>query len=216
MPEPRNLGLKDSRGKPLRHKYLCQEKDPQGLFFLLPGDNYGVDGPLLYFPSRMLFSDGWDTIAVTYGYQSAGEIFSPAHIPNIVDECAAALQRVLEERGYPRIVLAGKSLGAAVIAVLCTMDKKLVNLRAVYLTPPLGTPVFDPVFLETRGEAYIAVGTADRFYEESAFNELHTRRSFSYTLIPQGDHSMNIPGDLSGTLDAHARVTKDLIKFAEG
>lgn len=215
MPEPILLNLKDSMGKALRHKYLCQDEPPAGLFFQLPGDNYAVDGPLLYFPSRMLFTAGWDTMALTYGYQSAGELFSPAHIPGIVDECAIALERVLDQRSYPRIVIAGKSLGAAVAVVLSTTNDSLRIVRTVCLTPPLGTPVFDPVFLDMQQQAYLALGTADRFYEEAVFNELQSRRAFAHTLVPHADHSMYVEGDLSATLEAHERVTQDVIAFAQ-
>jgi acetyl esterase/lipase len=216
MPEPMILDLKDSEGRRLRHKYLRQEGEARGLFFQLPGDNYGADGPLLYLPSRMLFSNGWDTFSMSYGYQSAGGPFSSAYIPAIVEECAAALEIVLAQYSYDKITMAGKSLGAAIIAVLLTMDQGLDRVRAVYLTPPLGTPVFDPVFIETQNASFLALGTADRFYDQKAFSELSQKKGFEYTLIPGADHSLYIEGDLRATLDAHARVTEAVIEFAEG
>lgn len=216
MPEPVILDLKDSKGRTLRHKYLRQEGEGRGLLFQLPGDNYDTDGPLLYFPSRMLFSNGWDTFSLSYGYQSAGKLFTPAYIPAIVEECAASLEIVLAQHAYDRVTLVGKSLGAAIIAVMLTMDLGLDWVRAVYLTPPLGTPVFDPVFIETQNASYLALGGADRFYDEKVFNELKQKKVFEYTIIPGADHSLYIEGDLTATLDAHARVTEAVIAFAEG
>lgn len=216
MPEPRNLGLIDSRGKALRHKYLSQEASPRGLLFQLPGDHYGVDGPLLYFPGRMLYSVGWDTFSLSYGYQSAGESFSPSHIPAIVDECSAAIGALLQQRSYPKLVLTGKSLGAAVVAVLLTMEMELDYARAIYLTPPLGTPVFDQVFIETKNASYIALGLADRFYNEQTLNQLQAKKEFRCTLVPGADHSLYIEGDLSATLQAHERVARAAFEFAQG
>jgi len=215
MSEPVYLDLKDSVGRPLRHKYLCQPDASRGLFFQLPGDNYGVDGPLLYFPSRVLFSEGWDTCSMSYGYQSAGKPFTPEYIPGIVEECAGSLEVVLRQRSYPKLALCGKSLGAAVIAILLTMELDLDHAQAIYLTPPLGTPVFDPVFLETQAPAYLALGTADRFYDETRFNELLAKREFEYTLIAEGDHALNVEGDMDATLRGHASITRAVVEFAQ-
>jgi acetyl esterase/lipase len=215
MPEPVRIDVKDTRGNPLRHKYLRQTGEARGIFYQLPGDNYGVDGPLLYFPSRMLFSAGWDTFSLNYGYQSAGESFSPTHIPEIVEECGAALETVLKQREYTKVVLAGKSLGAAIVAVLLTLGLDLEHARAVYLTPPLDTPVFDPVFVETENESYLALGTADRFYDEKKFNELLSEKRFEYTLIPDADHSVYIEGKLEATLQAHEDITRAVVDFAQ-
>lgn len=215
MPEPVSLELEDSNGAPLRHKYLRQREHARGLFFQLPGDNYGADGPLLYFPSWVLYSEGWDSFSLSYGYQSRAESFSPMHIPAIVDECAAALEAVLGARRYDNVVLAGKSLGAAVIAVLLTMDMGLEHARAIYLTPPLGTPVFDPVFLETENVSYMALGSADRFYDEETLTKLRTGKDFAFTLIPDADHSLCVKDDLKATMSAHERVTGEVVEFAQ-
>lgn len=215
MPEPVYLKLKDARNRPLRHKYLRHDRAAEGLFFQLPGDNYSADGPLLYFPGRMLFSEGWDTFSLSYGYQSAGKPFAPEYIPGIVEECAGALEVVLRQRSYPKVALAGKSLGTAVVAVLLTMDLDLDHARAIYLTPPLGTPVFDPVFLETQAPAYIALGSADRFYDEAGFDALSARKEFEYTLIANADHSLYVQGDLKATLRAHERVTQSVVDFTQ-
>ena len=216
MPEPMKLELQDLTGAPLRHKYLRQEEHAQGLFFQLPGDNYGVDGPLLYFPSRVLYSEGWDTFSLSYGYQSRAEPFSPMHIPAMVEECSTALEIVLEARNYSNVALVGKSLGAAVTAVLLTMGMNLDHARAIYLTPPLGTPVFDPVFLETKNASYIAMGSADRFYDEEALEELRAEKDFALTLIPEADHSLYIENDVKATMIAHERITIDVVEFVKG
>ncbi|MGD2162463.1 MAG: hypothetical protein PVI81_08070 [Anaerolineales bacterium] len=214
MPDPTVLDLKDSRGNPLRHKYMRQAGDAHGMYYQLPGDNYGVDGPLLYFPSRMLFSEGWDTFSLSYGYQSAGESFAPEYIPAIVEECRGALENILAQRDYPRLVLAGKSLGAAVIALLLSMELELEHARAVYLTPPLGTPVFDPVFVQTKNESYLALGTADRFYNEHKLSQLQSEKPFEYTIVPDADHSIYIEGELGATIQAHEKIARAVVDFA--
>lgn len=202
-----------SDGSPLIHKFYRQEDEPSGLLVTLPGNHYGVDGPLLYYPSELLCTAGWDTLALTYGYQKAGEEFHHDMVPSVVQECQVAIQLTISKRDYPRIGLVGKSLGAFVIAQLCSMEEGFEAIRCVYLTPPIGTPFFDPFFLQTAQPAHLAIGTKDRFYQSQALEDLQAKRAFGLTLIEGADHSMDVAGDLDASIEAVRRVTQDGVEF---
>lgn len=210
------LPFKASDGNPLIHKFYRQEDEPSGLLVTLPGNHYGVDGPLLYYPSELLCEAGWDTLALTYGYQTAGEEFHHDTVPSMVQECHAALALIISERDYPRIGLVGKSLGAFVIAQLCNMGDGLDKVRCVYLTPPIGTPFFDPFFLQTVQPAHLAIGTRDRFYQSQALEDLQAKRAFGLTLIEGADHSMDVAGDLDASIEAVRTVTQEGVDFLVG
>ena len=214
MPEPKYLDLKSASGKPLRHKYFQQVRDPQGLLVLLPGDNYGVDGPLLYYPGQNLYERGWDTLALTYGYQSEAAPFSTEVISGMLKECEQAVTAALGARHYSRIGLVGKSVGAAVVAVLCETEPLLEHARTVYLTPPIG-PLFDQVFMGTSQPAYIALGTKDRFYSEEGLESLQASRAFSLSVVNDADHSLNIVGDLNRTLGILEQVVDEAVAFID-
>ncbi len=212
MPEPTYLDLKSSSGKPLRHKYFQHEGDPRGLLVLLPGDNYGVDGPLLYYPGQILYERGWDTLALTYGYQSEAAPFSIEVIPGMLQECGGAVRAALKERPYTRIGLVGKSIGAAILAVLCETEPLLEYARSAYLTPPLG-PLFDRVFMGTFQPAYVALGSEDRFYSTDAIESLQAGRAFSLSVVEDADHSLNVAGDLKRTMGIIERVVEETVAF---
>jgi hypothetical protein len=207
------LPLKTFDGRPLMNKFYRHESDPSGLLITFPGNHYGVDGPLLYYPSEMLGETGWDTLAVSYGYKTAGMEFGHEVVPGILEECQRAMEFMLGEFVYPRIGLLGKSLGCLVIAQLCNEFEGLVGARCGYLTPPLGTPFFDQIFLQTTQPAHLAIGTKDRFYDPQTLEALQETRSFGLTLIEDADHSMNILDNLEGTLQAIGRVTRDVVEF---
>ncbi len=213
MPEPTYLDLQSVEGVPLRHKYFRQQSDPTGLWVCFPGDNYGVDGPLLYYPSLRLWEAGWDTIAITYGYQSAGQPFSIEVIPDLMEECSSAVRSVLSEREYPWLCLAGKSLGAGVVALLCQALNELDETVAVYLTPPVGTPLFTPVFSDTHQRSLLLIGTADRYYDPEHLENLQKERPFNLVTIPDADHSMNVPGDFPRSLSALELVTEAILSW---
>ena len=209
------LPLKTIEGRPLLHKFYRQEGDAKGLLVTFPGGNYGMDGPLLYYPSELLGAAGWDTLALTYGFQLSMEPFSPKAISDLLEECRVAVGVITEEREYPRLSLIGKSLGAAVVAFLCQTEPYLAGARAAYLTPPLGMPFFDPIVSQTAQPAYLAIGTQDRFYDPQVLESLLAKRSFELTVIEGADHSMDVTGDLEASLEAVKRIVGEVLEFLQ-
>ena len=207
------LPLKTIEGRPLLHKFYRQEGDAKGLLVTFPGGNYGMDGPMLYYPSELLGAAGWDTLALTYGFQLSMEPFSPKAISGLLEECREAVGVITEEREYPRLSLIGKSLGAAVVAFLCQTEPHLAGARAAYLTPPLGMPFFDPIVSQTDQPAYLAIGTQDRFYDPQVLEALLAERSFELTVIEGADHSMDVTGDLEASLEAVKMVVGEVLEF---
>jgi predicted alpha/beta-hydrolase family hydrolase len=207
------LPIQTSDGRPMMHKFYRQQYDPKGLIVLLPGGNYGVDGPMLYYLGEMLQASGWDSFAVTYGYQTRMEELSVETIPGLVGECIAAVQQLLSERTYPRVGLAGKSIGASVAAHICQVEPTLEAARLVLLNPPLGHAFFDSTFLDTTQPTFLATGTADRFYDAAALETLRLSRAFELCLIENADHSMDVVGNLGASVDAVKRVVAESASF---
>ncbi len=207
------LPIKTSDGRPLMHKFYRQEREAGGLLVLLPGGNYGVDGPMLYYLSEILQAAGWDSLAVTYGYQTRMEELSLETIPGLVGECVAAVQHLLSERSYPRIGLAGKSIGASVAAHICKLESELAAARLVLFNPPFGHPFFDSTFMDSKQPAFLATGTADRFYNEAAIEALRASRVFELCVIDNADHSMDVVGNLEASLEAVKQVVAKSVVF---
>lgn len=207
------LPLKSAGGRPLVHKYARHRDDPAGLALFFPGQYYGVDGPLLYYLNDWLSRCGWDTFALTYGFQTTMEAVSAAVMAATLDECQEAVRAVFRERDYGRVALVGKSIGTGVVAHLCCGEPSMAKASAVHLTPTLEAPLFDPLFAETKQPAFLAMGTADPFYSAAALDRLRQQRSFSLCLIEGADHSLMIPGDLDASLAALRRVTKEAATF---
>ncbi len=213
MTETVRLPLKTSDGYPLVHKFYRQEGESQGLLMTFPGDRYGVDGPLLYYLSELMWARGWDTLAVTYGFQLTMKPFSTDVIPGLLQECRAAVEEVLTQRTYPHLGLAGKSLGAGVVAYLCQSEPSLAEARAVFFTPALGTPLFDPILVELHHPSYVAIGTQDRFYDPEILNALQASRHFELTVIEGADHSMDVFGDLEASVNAVKKIVAEVGEF---
>ncbi len=213
MTEWEHLPLTAASGGPLMHQFRRHPQDAAGLLMVFPGNRYGTDGPLLYYPRARLWRAGWDTLAVVYGFQTAMTDFAPERFEETQAECREAVRAALSRAPYRRLALLGKSLGASVVAHLCAALPELAGARAAYLTPPLGTPGFDPVFPTTPQPAYLALGTADVFYRPEALQALRGAKPFELTLIQGGDHSLDVGGDEQASLRALGSVSKEAAGF---
>jgi dienelactone hydrolase len=213
MAELVSLGLQTADGRPLMHKFYRQSDEPAGLLIAFPGNHYGMDAPLLYYPCELLQAAGWDTLALSYGFQSAGAELADQALPGLIQESTTALQATLAARPYRRLALLGKSLGAGLVAYLCGAEAALAQARIVCLTPALGTPLFDPLLVRTTQPLLLAMGTADRFYDPRALEKLQAARPFELVLVQGADHSMDLPGDLPASLEAVRQVVAAAVAF---
>jgi hypothetical protein len=118
----------------------------------------------------------------------------------------------MAERDYSRLVLIGKSLGAALVGLLCLQMTLPEWTRAVYLTPPLGS-MFNPTFLDTKQPSCIALGTQDRYFDVKALRDLEEAKDFKLIKVENADHSMNVKYDLKASLNALHVVVEEVVTF---
>ena len=205
------LPLKSHDGRPLPHTFY--EAEGTGILLVLPGLHYGPDGPALYLLAKRMQAAGWDTLGLTYGFQAAMTFPWTDHAGETLAECRAALEAVRLHRSYERIAVVGKSLGTILLVQLCAEGVVPEEARVAHLTPPLGNPVFDGAFAETRQAAYIAIGTRDRFYDPAALQALAAKRPAYLRVLEGADHGLDVPGDLAATLRAVGQVVEDTTAF---
>jgi phosphoglycolate phosphatase len=208
-----HLPIQTSDGRPVAHAFHRQDQAPRGLLICLPGQSYGVDGPLLYYPKRILQSRGWDTLGLTYSFQTTMSGLTAEAVAASMAEAKAAVQMAIRQRTYPQLCLVGKSLGAGVLAWLCREEESLGRARAAFLTPLLGTPIFDTAFVESRSRAYVAIGTRDRFYDPAALDRLRSQRPFELRVVEGQDHGLDFNGSLEASLGDLQAVVGDLVEF---
>jgi predicted alpha/beta-hydrolase family hydrolase len=214
--EVTRLSLTTAEGDALAYRHYRVAQEPEGLAILLPGVHYGPDGPLLFYPAAALREAGWDTLQLTYRFQRDILDFDPATLMTVVEDCRNAVSAGLAQRSYGKLIYLGKSLGAGVEALLCAEGSVGIPTRAVYFTPPIGMPIFDPFFGRTPQPAHIILGTGDRFYDEDALARLRQARPFGLTLVEGADHAMIIPGDLDGSIRVLRRTTQETLAFCIG
>lgn len=210
-----HLPVRTPEGQPIVNAYHRQDSEPSGLLICLPGQSYGVDGPLLYYTRRMLLDRGWDTLGLTYAFQGTMADLTAETLAACMSEARVLVRAGRSARDYPRLGLIGKSLGSSVLAWLCREEGDLAQARAAYLTPLLGTPLFDAAFAASSTRAYVALGTEDRFYDSAALEKLQAQRPFALRLVPGQDHGLDFNGDLDASLWDLRSIVDELVAFFE-
>lgn len=195
------------------HTFYRQESAPGGLLIVLPGLHYGPDGPLNYHVSHGLRAKEWDTLGLTYGFQAAVKSGYMESWLTTLDECRDAIRHSVECRPYPIVAVVGKSLGSSLLATLGAEMPELATARLAHHTPPLGMPSIDDLLATARQPMYLALGTADNFYDPSRLSALRARRPMLVRVIEGADHGMDVPGDLQATMRAVRQVVEDTLSF---
>lgn len=208
------LPARAADGRPLPHRYFRHPGGAEALLVTLPGRLYGVDGALLYYPSLLLARRGWDTLAISYVFQTSPGAETP-EVAVLAEECLVTLRAALQGRAYTRIGLVGKSLGASVAARLCASAPEVAAARAAFLTPLLGTPLFDPDFARAAQPACLVAGTADSVFDEQALGALAAGRPFRLVRVEGGDHSLIVDGDLEASLRALETAVSEVLDFLQ-
>jgi dienelactone hydrolase len=198
--------LIDDEGRPLMAKFLPSAERGVGLLAVFPGKMYSADAPLFKGIIDALARRSWEIMVASYEPVRRGE-------DEIVARARLALERLIPARGPAAVALAGKSLGTPYVARVCLGSRLLSTARVAYLTPLLGNPAFDEAFARSAQPAYVAIGTADPFYDRGALSRLRAARPFELTVIEGADHGMNVLEDAEASARAVEQVVGEVVKF---
>jgi hypothetical protein len=156
---------------------------------LLPGRGYGPQAPLLYYSRLLLRSLGWSIRTVHWEKVP----FDPADHAAI----AAFARDVLAPADPERDLVVGKSVGS--LALPAAAER---GLPGIWLTPLLGIEDVRRAAARAAGTTLLIGGTADPYWDGGAA----AATGAEVLEVPGADHSLELPGDLEGTLSVLSTV----------
>jgi hypothetical protein len=214
------LGISGHGGEPVPNQFLRQKSATSTLAVLLPGQGYTARMPLFYYSVQIALERGWDVLSVDYGYspleydgnlEVRRQRFE-ARTRELHADVDAALASGLKERDYERLVLIGKSLGTRAMEHLLSsgIDHDVWN---VWLTPLINEPEVRVQVERYPGRTFVAIGTEDFAYDGDYLDRLRASGTVDVVVIEGADHSMDIPGDIAGSIRAVGEVMSRLDAF---
>jgi hypothetical protein len=211
-----SMPISGFRGRPLANTFVRQEGGAQRLGILFPGVAYTADMPLLYYTRAVLLELGADVLSVESNYHRNAEyqkLGPEDRYRWVTEDAKAAADSALAQRDYRQVILAGKSLGTVAVASLAATDSRLSKASCIWLTP-LVREAGQRAQIQQGGQRGLFVaGTADSLYDPAHWDELVQSVNGQGLLVPDADHSLEVPGDLMAGLRALERYVSVLQEF---
>jgi hypothetical protein len=151
------INIESPFGVTTRSPFSYHEPASDKLMVMLPGRGYTNDAPVMFHTRQMALENGYDVLAVQYGFQAANADLQPEHLPFLQQDVTLAAQSVLA-REYREVCVVGKSLGTPLAVELA---KTLTNEEiSLILLTPIGAALLDMTSLRTLA----VIGTEDPLY----------------------------------------------------
>jgi len=175
---------------------IRHEGDPARCVVLLPGIRYFSQAPLLWFAREAARAGGWSVVEVDERAPADEEPFGWMR---------AQAERALEVAGGAgTIVVIGKSLGSIAATVH--------DGPATWLTPLLDRPEIAAALAATRAPTLLVGSPDDPTWGDGTVPE---NAALEVLELPGLDHSLQVSGDPSRSLDVLRDVTARVSSFLE-
>jgi hypothetical protein len=173
---------------------LQHEGDPSRCAVLLPGIRYFSQAPLLWFAREVAQAQGWSVVEVDERAPGDQEPFEWMR-----GQAQSALEAAA---GANLVVVIGKSLGSAAAT--------LVSGPAVWLTPLLTRPDIVGALANATEPTLLVGSPADSSWGDGTVPD---NPALEVLELPGLDHSLQVSGDASASLDALRSVTERIASF---
>lgn len=198
------LDIRGFGGRVVPNSLYRLEPPSTRVMLVFPGWAYTVEAPLLFYMRLLAEELGADVLVLDYGYdrlEGFAEISEDEQDEWFGREVQAAFDAV---RHYGQFTLVGKSIGTQAIGELLANQPVLGSAAVVLLTPTLSEPRFRGRLETIPNRCLTIIGSCDPAY--TADNIELARRLGDLHIVGDADHSLNIRGSLSRSIDELANV----------
>ncbi|MED4205710.1 alpha/beta family hydrolase [Neobacillus mesonae] len=200
------------------YTWIRGEQPNKSISIMLPGLGYTTQRPLFHYATNLCVNHNIDILHINYQY-SQNEHFKKLSEPEqdqwMYDDVMAIAHEVLKEQEYKQCFLLSKSLGTIPMAKEWT-DRSLENtMSGIWLTPLLKDNNVYQAILNTELPSLVVIGDKDSHFIEERVATLKHNQLVSIVVIPNADHSLEIKGDITATMDAIKEVTLKIQEFIQ-
>lgn len=202
-------------GENVPNEFVRQPAGSTSLALILPGVGYTSAMPLLYYAERLLIERGCDVLTVDYDYRSISRTLPRNEWQErLFADTLQSLSVAYGHHSYASVVLVGKSLGTMAMAHLLESQRWPIG-ASVWLTPILRREDVRRELEKMSHRAFVATGTDDGEYDKPLLHELEQRHGVDVCTIESAEHSIDIVGDVPGSVEAVRTVMQRVQAFLE-
>jgi hypothetical protein len=210
-----SLSISGHGGEMVPNHFLGQDGDATQLALFFPGLGYTCDMPAFYYTQNMLESSA-DLLRVEYAYGPATSFKSIADIEQFAPlfaDATAAWNAVRNNKPYQTVTLIGKSLGTMAVGHLLAVDQSIPETQVIWLTPLLRSERLFRQIQAFRGRSLIVIGTEDPHYDPEILASFRKTPGAEVMTIDGADHGLDIPGDITGSVEAMQTIVAAIERF---
>jgi hypothetical protein len=207
------LEIAGYKNEAVPNTFFRQDGETRHLAVLFPGYGYSAHMPLIYYPGRLLMSQGADVLRVEYAYNERADFKAATEVERDLwfqADVAASFTSALRQGSYQKVTLVGKSLGTLAMGHLLAREGPGPAPQCVWLTPLLRDARLIKRIVQTRPRSLFVVGTADVHYEAESLAEVQRATGGEGVIIDGADHSLEIPDD---TLRSIRAIETVMVRF---
>lgn len=205
------------RDKTVPNRFFRNVGPANGLAVLFPGLRYTCDMPLLFYPTKLFLTKGFDVLQLQTDYTD--DRFSSNSPDRQLDwlgaDAQGALQAGLAQREYPHLVLVGKSIGTLAMSVLLLNQPELRAHVTVWLTPLFRLPLVEQATQQLSRPALFVGGTGDATFDAERLDHLETVIQAEKLVYEDADHSLEVSGNLDRSLQILQELVAGLSDFID-
>lgn len=213
-----SLKILGYKGENVANTFFRQEAPTKHLAIILPGAGYSARMPLLYYTVNVFLDHHADLLTVDYDYRSPAERRAPDFQERLTENVTAAIKEALIQHTYEQVTLIGKSIGTRAMSwLLSKINHPLTGIssfRSIWLTPAWSDPEIFSIMKDWTGESLHIIGTGDHYYyRKDLADQLIERKNIDVVAIPDADHSLDIDGDITRSLQCIETAVKSIESF---
>lgn len=188
--------------------------------FFCPGASYLFDKPYLHYSTMLLLNHQCDIVHIGYEYGKENAAFWEMSVEErsewIQDDVQAVVSRVLGEHSYERVLFLGKSIGTLPIVNGLLPAPEYAKAAAILLTPLLTVEQLSANLLAAHQPLFLAIGTADHFYNEHVVEQLRqSRPNVQLKIVPQANHALEIGWHARASISVLDEVMDEMDQFLQ-
>jgi hypothetical protein len=215
-----SLDVSGYRDRAVPNTLYRQECKANHLAIVFPGYGYQASMPALYYPVRLMLARDFDVFQVDYAYNRCADFrTSPPdeQMRWFQTDVERACDAALSQRAYRQVTLVGKSIGTRAMGHLLSADAALreVRTQCIWLTPLLREERLRAQIVEGGRRSLFVIGTADQHYAPGYLRQVQEATGGQTVVIDGANHSLEIEGDVAGSLRAMERVVRAIAQFLD-
>ena len=214
MPSLKRFDVTGYKNQTVPNMYIDFGSDQLAIF--LPGIGYTNDSPILHYTGSYLLQKEINILRVDYRYSDSDEFLNStkgeqAHW--IIEDVKPAVEAVLSEKDFKKIILIGKSMGTIALGEILSSITKLKDAEVIWLTPLINHDELVAQILKINNRSLLIMGTEDHAYKADQLEKILEKKNVDSLIIEGLNHSLEIENQIIESIHASQKILLKIMSF---